>query len=60
MMERYGTLIHIVYGYQVRVQPFINGCPFKNDRAFISTRSALPVSVYKHPGVYKLSANMTG
>ena len=34
--------------------------PFKNDRAFLSTRSALLASVYKHPGMYKRSANMTG
>ena len=45
---------------QVQVQPFINGRPFKNDRAFTSTRKALPASVYKYPGVYKRSANMTG
>ena len=32
-------------GEQVRVQPFLNGRPFKND-------SALPASVFKHPGVY--------
>ena len=43
---------------QVRVQPFLNGRPFKNHRAFISTRNALPASVYKHPGIYKRSANM--
>ena len=44
---------------QVRDQPYLNGRPFKNDRAFISTRSALPASVYKHPGVYKRSASLT-
>ena len=32
---------------QVHVQPFINGRPFINHHAFISTRSAFPVSVYK-------------
>ena len=46
--------------YQVRVQPFINGRPFRNDRAFITNRSALPASVNKHRGVYKRSAYMTG
>ena len=45
---------------QVRVQPFFNDCPFKNHHAFISTRNALPASVYKHPGIYKRLANMTG
>ena len=45
---------------QVQVQPFINGRPLKNDRACISTSSTLPASVYKHPGIYKRSANMTG
>ena len=33
--------------------------PFKNHRAFINTRNTLPASVYKHPGIYKRSANMT-
>ena len=28
-------------------------------RAFITTRSALPASVYKHPSVYKGSASFT-
>ena len=41
---------------QVRVQPFINGRPFQNDRAFLSTHSTLPASFYKHPGVFKRSA----
>ena len=45
---------------QVRVQPFKNGRPFKNDRAAKSTRSVFPASVYKHPGVYKRSAKITG
>ena len=45
---------------QVRAHPLSNGRPFKNHRAFISTRNALPASVYKHPGIYKWSANMTG
>ena len=45
---------------QVRVQPFLNGRQFKNYRAFISTRNTLPASVYKHPGIYKRSTNMTG
>ena len=48
---------NVHFGYvtvinQVRVQPFLNGHPFKIDRAFISTRSALPASVFKHLGVY--------
>ena len=33
------------YFYQVQVKPFLNGRPFKNNCAFISTRSVLPVSV---------------
>ena len=40
-------------------QPFLNGRPFKNHHVFISTRNALPASVYKHPGVYKRSASFT-
>ena len=45
---------------QVRVQPFLNGHPFINDCAFISTRSALQVRVYKPPGDYKWVANIAG
>ena len=45
---------------QVRGQPFLNGRLFKNHCVFISTCNALPVSVYKHPGIYKQSVNMTG
>ena len=46
--------------YQVRVQPFLNGRPFKNQHVFIDTRKTLPASAYKHQGLYKRSAIMTG
>ena len=46
--------------YQVRVQLFLNGRPFKNHCVFISTRNALPASVYKNLGIYKRLVNMTG
>ena len=44
----------------IRIEPFLNSRPFINDPGFISTRSAIPASVQKHPGDYKRSDNMAG
>ena len=47
---------HILTYKQVRVQPCIDGHPFISNRSV----GLFPVSVSKHPGVYKRLANMTG
>ena len=49
-----------IYLEQVQVQLFVNGRPFISDRAFISTCSALPASIYKLPSVYKRATNIAG